>query len=98
MLAVLLTDVKRNSETKKQFIMRLEDFLLTRSNSLTKVVITKSRNNRLAIAILYSSNQHSQLVNSVFDELKINESADTPIFKVACQNPFGQMQNVKTLI
>ena len=43
--AVLLSDVKKHSETKKQFIIRLENFLLVRYNSLTKVIITKSDDN-----------------------------------------------------
>ena len=80
MLAVLLTDVKRNSETKKQFITRLEDFLLAKFDSLVKVVITKSRDHCLAVIIVYSPEHHAQLISSVFDELKINKSADTPMF------------------
>src|SRR4051794_3348341 len=78
--AVLLTDIKCDSETKKQFITRIEDFLLAKFDSLAKVIFTKNGDHYLAITILHNSEQHAQLISSIFEELKINESADTPMF------------------
>src|SRR3954471_8908408 len=78
--AVPLTDVKKPNETKWQFIVRLEDFLLDRFNSLAKVIIIKHKDIRLAVAILHNSDQHKELINSVLDDLKVKDVSDAPIF------------------
>src|SRR4051812_13493986 len=78
--AVPFADVKKTNETKKQFINRLENFLLDRYDSLTKVLVIKHKETRLAVAVLHNPEQHKELINSVLDELKVDETSDAPIF------------------
>src|SRR5688572_10250428 len=80
--AVPFDDVKRDKETKKQLIARIENFLLEKFDSLTKVYYVKKlpSSTPLIVAIIIEKSQHDSLVNSVFDELKLSAEADTPIF------------------
>src|SRR5688572_25850982 len=59
--AVPFDDVKRDKETKKQLIARVENFLLEQFDTLTKVYYVKKlpTSNPLIVAILIDKTQHS---------------------------------------
>src|SRR4051794_23548701 len=96
-VAVPLTDVKKPNETKQQFIVRLEDFLLDRFDFLAKVIIIKHKNTRLAVAILHNSDQHKELVNSVLDNLKVEDASDAPIFHNFDSRAIQALEQTRTI-
>ena len=75
-----LFDIKKNRETKKQMINRLENFLLDKFSSLMKVTIKRQNSSQIVIVILLDTTQHQELLNTAFDDLKTAVGADTPTF------------------
>ena len=78
--AVSFADVKLFNETKKQCINRLENFLLEWFDSLAKIIIIKHKDTHLAVAILHNSDHYKELINSVLNDLKTDDTSDAPIF------------------
>src|SRR4051812_2363404 len=95
--AVPYTDVKKTNETKRQFISRLENYLLDRFDSLAKVLVIKHKDTRLAVAVLHNSEQHKELINSVLDELKIDETSDAPIFHNFDPQKLHELEQLRAL-
>src|SRR5436305_5795598 len=95
--AVPFADIKIHSETKKQCINRLENFLLDRFDSLAKVIIIKHKDTRLAIAILHNADQHKELTNAVLDDLKVNATSDAPIFHNFNFQAIHAMEQIRTI-
>ena len=97
--AVPFDDVKRDKETKKQLIARIENFLLDKFDSLTKVYYVKKlpTSNPYIVAIILNKDQHISLTSSAFDELKLSPEADTPIFHNYDPLAIMEDQKLKTL-
>src|SRR2546429_2978781 len=95
--AVPFADIKIHSETKKQCINRLENFLLDRFDSLAKVIVIKHKNTRLAVAILHNADQHKELTNAVLNDLKVDATSDAPIFYNFDPQAIHAMEQMRTI-
>src|SRR2546423_10212880 len=94
---MLFANIKIHNETKKQYINRLENFLLDRFDSLAKVIIIKHKDTCLAIAILHNADQHKELINAVLDDLKVNVTSDAPIFHNFDLQAIHAMEQTRTI-